>query len=390
MKRNFLRENKSFFLFVIALIMGTVGGLLAHPEVVIAAAISFSIIVLLKMDNRKRCGVIKAILVAITILVAIIFHIFYCKHQKEDVNENLSDEITQQDDNTENTTEADNTSTVNTENTTPVSTKSSGRRPNITDEERAKSQDLNPIYGGGEGDNANKNGGAVAVDNSISTMEGQDGEESVEYQEEAKNAEEEEDIKVEQNNDSSYTLDDNTSEEEKAEVNNNEGSTDAGDENTSWSDIGNGENVTAYEPVKVEEDTAEDNKENTIVVEDNKEDTTVVEDNKEDTTVVEDNKEDTTVVEDNKEDTTVDNTTEKVKPVKVNSVDGYTATIGSTIQFNVEGDDLLIEGLEGYNYSINNGVLSIDTGDEATVLTVCISNSVNEVTFDININGIIG
>ena len=370
MKRNFLRENKSFFLFVIALIMGTVGGLLAHPEVVIAAAISFSIIVLLKMDNRKRCGVIKAILVAITILVAIIFHIFYCKHQKEDVNENLSDEITQQDDNTENTTEADNTSTVNTENTTPVSTKSSGRRPNITDEERAKSQDLNPIYGGGEGDNANKNGGAVAVDNSISTMEGQDGEESVEYQEEAKNAEEEEDIKVEQNNDSSYTLDDNTSEEEKAEVNNNEGSTDAGDENTSWSDIGNGENVTAYEPVKVEEDTAEDNKE--------------------DTTVVEDNKEDTTVVEDNKEDTTVDNTTEKVKPVKVNSVDGYTATIGSTIQFNVEGDDLLIEGLEGYNYSINNGVLSIDTGDEATVLTVCISNSVNEVTFDININGIIG
>ena len=130
---------------------------------------------------------------------------------------------------------------------------------------------------------------------------------------------------------------------------------------------------------------------NDIAVEEDKNDATVEEDKND--TAVEEDKNDTAVEED-KNDATVEedknDATEKVKPVKVNPVDGYTATIGSTIQFNVEGDDLLIEGLEGYNYSINNGVLSIDTGDEATVLTVCISNSVNEITFDININGIIG
>ena len=67
--------------------------------------------------------------------------------------------------------------------------------------------------------------------------------ETEEYKAEVEDAKEEEDIKVEQNNDSSYTLDDNTSEEEKAEVNNNEGSTDTGSKNTSWGDIANGDNV---------------------------------------------------------------------------------------------------------------------------------------------------
>lgn len=82
------------------------------------------------------------------------------------------------------------------------------------------------------------------VEGEITTsFSGAESAETEEYKAEVKAAEEEEDIKVEQNNDSSYTIDDNTSEEEKAEVNNNEGSTDTGSKNTSWGDIANGDNV---------------------------------------------------------------------------------------------------------------------------------------------------
>ena len=76
-----------------------------------------------------------------------------------------------------------------------------------------------------------------------------------------------------------------------------------------------------------------------------------------------------------------------VESVKVTAIDGYTATVGSTMQFKISGDDVVIDGLDGIDYSFNNGVLSINTGSEATVLTVEASNSVNTVAFDITING---
>lgn len=162
--------------------------------------------------------------------------------EKEDINESLP-VTTQQDDSTaieltDNTIISDNTSTT-TSNTTPVSTekKSSDRRQNITDGERAAAKDKTPTYGGATGDNANPAGGRQNADSTISPeMIGQDGEESKGYQEEAANGEKE-DIKVEQNTDPSFTIDDNTSEEEKSDAGNINGSTDTGSENTSWGDI---------------------------------------------------------------------------------------------------------------------------------------------------------
>jgi hypothetical protein len=87
-----------------------------------------------------------------------------------------------------------------------------------------------------------------------------------------------------------------------------------------------------------------------------------------------------------KEETKVE--TKSVESVKVTAIDGYTATVGSTIQFKVSGDDVKIDGLDGISYSFNNGILSVNTGSEATTLTVEASNSVNTVSFDIVINGI--
>ena len=211
-------------------------------------------------------------------------------------------------------------------------------------------------YGGkATTDEAVKSGEEVVVGNTTTDFS-ENSKEQEEYTKEAEEAENEgKEVEVGKDEET-FIIEEPATTEEKEEINNSNGSTDA-----NWEDLLNSSNVT------VQEDK------NDIAVEEDKNDATVEED-----------KNDATVEEDKND------AIEKVKPVKVNPVDGYTATIGSTIQFNVEGDDLLIEGLEGYNYSINNGVLSIDTGDEATVLTVCISNSVNEITFDININGIIG
>ena len=225
---------------------------------------------------------------------------------------------------------------------------------------------MTTTYGGGKSTSKDMTTATEkVVGNTTTDFSAEDSKEHQEYTEEASEAENEgKEVEVGKDEET-FIIEEPATTEEKEEINNSNGSTDA-----NWEDLLNSSNVT------VQEDK------NDIAVEEDKNDATVEEDKND--TAVEEDKNDATVEEDK------NNTTEKVKPVKVNPVDGYTATIGSTIQFNVEGDDLLIEGLEGYNYSINNGVLSIDTGDEATVLTVCISNSVNEITFDININGIIG
>ncbi|MBR2785699.1 MAG: hypothetical protein IKD74_06950 [Clostridia bacterium] len=101
--------------------------------------------------------------------------------------------------------------------------------------------------------------------------------------------------------------------------------------------------------------------------------------------------EETKVEENNTKNVEVVETVEvkSVEAVKVSAIDGYTGTVGSTMQFKISGDDVRIDGLDGIDYSFNNGVLSINTGSEATVLTVEASNSVNTVAFDITINGIV-
>lgn len=81
---------------------------------------------------------------------------------------------------------------------------------------------------------------------------------------------------------------------------------------------------------------------------------------------------------------------EKVTPVGVTAIDGYEAYINSDIQFQISGDNVVVEGLDGIEYSFSDGLLTINTGADATVLTVTVSNSVSAQTFDVVINGIVG
>lgn len=81
---------------------------------------------------------------------------------------------------------------------------------------------------------------------------------------------------------------------------------------------------------------------------------------------------------------------DEVAKIEVNAVDGYEGYINSTMQFSIEGDDVVLEGLDGIDYSFSNGILSVNTGDSATILTITASNSVSSQTFDVVINGIVG
>ena len=73
-------------------------------------------------------------------------------------------------------------------------------------------------------------------------------------------------------------------------------------------------------------------------------------------------------------------------PVAVSAVNGYTATVGSTISFIISGDDVSISGLDGISYSFDGSNLTVNVGNEATVLTVVASNSISNVEFDIMVN----
>ena len=81
---------------------------------------------------------------------------------------------------------------------------------------------------------------------------------------------------------------------------------------------------------------------------------------------------------------------EEVTPVGVTAIDGYESYVNSQIQFQIDGDDVVVEGLEGIEYSFNDGILTINTGSDATVLTVSVSNSVSATSFDVVVNGIVG
>lgn len=77
-------------------------------------------------------------------------------------------------------------------------------------------------------------------------------------------------------------------------------------------------------------------------------------------------------------------------PVSVKAIDGYESYVNSQIQFQISGDNAVVEGLDGIEYSFYDGILTINTGSDATVLTVSVSNSVSSTTFDVTINGIVG
>lgn len=79
---------------------------------------------------------------------------------------------------------------------------------------------------------------------------------------------------------------------------------------------------------------------------------------------------------------------ETKKAVEVKAIDGYETYVNSSVQFKISGDVDSIDGLDGIDYSFSNGVLTINTGSEATTLSVDV-NGVNTVSFDVTINGIV-
>lgn len=100
-------------------------------------------------------------------------------------------------------------------------------------------------------------------------------------------------------------------------------------------------------------------------------------------------KEDTKDVEEKPADEIVEEVEQKEKAVEVKAIDGFTGSINSTMQFQISGDNIKIDGLDGLEYTFSNGYLNIQTGSEATILTIEISNSVSSVTFDVIVNGIV-
>jgi hypothetical protein len=58
----------------------------------------------------------------------------------------------------------------------------------------------------------------------------------------------------------------------------------------------------------------------------------------------------------------------KFESVSISAIDGNSAMVNSTIQYRVNGDVAKIEGLDGLSYSMNNGILTIQTGAEATAV----------------------
>ena len=74
---------------------------------------------------------------------------------------------------------------------------------------------------------------------------------------------------------------------------------------------------------------------------------------------------------------------QKVEKTEVVALDGYETTVGSTIQFQVNGSqDLVIEGLDSSEYSFAGGILSVNVKDAG-----CLTFTVNGVAVSIIVNG---
>ena len=394
--KEFINENKSLLKGVGASLATALGMLLLpHAEVVIALVLILGVM-FLKLDERKRSVLIKTFLIVAIIMIAIVFHIIYC-NKKEDVNNTLPEETTQEQEDQKAT---DNTTPV--ANTAPVTETTTSENADIKSEGYLGDPE-NPVdnwFNKASFKNvADMESGRQEADSTVSPeMIGKDGVESEGYKAEAEEAKGEENKKVEQNGDE-ITIDDNSTDEAKDEVNGINGAQDTGSEDTSWKEIGNGENVDVQkQPVK----------DNNVVVDKEEQPTTdnkveteePAADNKVETEEpAADNKVETEEpATDNKVETEEPATDDKVEieqPVKVEklsveALDGNTAIVGSSIQFKVTGENVTFEGLEGYNYAYNNNILTVQTGSEATVLTIAATDATGEtILFDININGIV-
>lgn len=84
----------------------------------------------------------------------------------------------------------------------------------------------------------------------------------------------------------------------------------------------------------------------------------------------------------------VEEPVKEVKPVSVTAIDGNVATVGDSIQFKVDGDDVQFEGLGGVDFNYGNGYLTINC-TEATNIDFVAFNSVNKVPVSITVNGVV-
>ena len=80
----------------------------------------------------------------------------------------------------------------------------------------------------------------------------------------------------------------------------------------------------------------------------------------------------------------------KVEKLSVEALDGNVTTVGSDVQYKVTGEGVSFEGLEGFEYNYNDGILTISTGSEATILTFNVLNTAGDsIMIDLTINGIV-
>ena len=395
--KEFINENKSLLKGVGASLATALGMLLLpHAEVVIALVLILGVM-FLKLDERKRSVLIKTFLIVAIIMIAIVFHIIYC-NKKEDVNNTLPEETTQEQEDQKAT---DNTTPV--ANTAPVTETTTSENADIKSEGYLGDPE-NPVdnwFNKASFKNvADMESGRQEADSTVSPeMIGKDGVESEGYKAEAEEAKGEENKKVEQNGDE-ITIDDNSTDEAKAEVNGINGAQDTGSEDTSWKEIGNGENVDVQkQPVK----------DNNVVVDKEEQpakDNNVVADKEEqpakDNNVVADKEEqpakDNNVVADKEEQPAKDNDVvadKEEQPVKtekltVTPLDGNITTVGSDVQYKITGEGVSFEGLEGFEYNYNDGILTISTGSEATILTFNVLDATGDsIMVDLTINGIV-
>ena len=239
---------------------------------------------------------------------------------------------------------------------------------------------MTTTYGGkATTDEAVKSGEKVVVGNTTTDF-AEDSKEHQEYKAEIEDAKDEgKDVEIGKDGDTGI-IEDIPTEEEKEESSNTEGS------------LLDDDKLSQMLPEK-EEDSTNSIIDNTI--EEVEEDSTndiidnTIEEVEEDSTddIVDNAAEE---VEEDSTNNIVDNTTEEIEKLSVTPIDSNSTTVGSDIQFRVTGEEVTFNGLEGFNYNYSNGILTIKTGSEATILTVEAVDATGEtILFDININGIV-
>ena len=240
---------------------------------------------------------------------------------------------------------------------------------------------MTTTYGGGKSTSKDMTTATEkVVGNTTTDFSAEDSKEHQEYKAEIEDAKDEgKDVEIGKDGDTGI-IEDIPTEEEKEESSNTEGS------------ILDDDKLSQMLPEK-EEDSTNSIIDNTI--EEVEEDSTndiidnTIEEVEEDSTddIVDNAAEE---VEEDSTNNIVDNTTEEIEKLSVTPIDSNSTTVGSDIQFRVTGEEVTFNGLEGFNYNYSNGILTIKTGSEATILTVEAVDAKGEtILFDININGIV-